>query len=293
MVEIHLQSMNNLQKSIIEYYDNTWLDYRVLWLNKKDRAIHFGYYESFTESHSQALEKLNQVMANKAKIKASDTLLDAGCGQGGSSLWLAKNVGCETVGVTLVPHQVETASKEAILRGLDHKSKFLQKDYTATGLESSSFDVVWACESLCHAQEKIKFYSEAYRLLKPGGRLVVAEYIRKSRNFEPADEAILNHWCKGWSMPDLDSWEEHEANMNETGFIHLSQSDITSNVMPSLSKLFRMSKKLMPLGILLNKLRIRNNIKHGNQTASVSQYEALTKKLWYYCIFTAQKPTEF
>ena len=93
-------------------------------------------------------------------------------------------------------------------------------------------------------------------------------------------------------MPDLDSWEEHEANMNETGFIHLSQSDITSNVMPSLSKLFRMSKKLMPLGILLNKLRIRNNIKHGNQTASVSQYEALTKKLWYYCIFTAQKPTE-
>lgn len=293
MVEIHIQSMNDLQKSIIEYYDNTWLDYRVLWLNKKDRAIHFGYYETFKESHSQALEKLNKVMADKVNIKSSDIILDAGCGQGGSSLWLAQNIGCDTVGVTLVPHQVQTATKEAKLRGLDHKSRFLQKDYTETEMGSSTFDVVWACESLCHAKEKIKFYSEAYRLLRPGGRLVVAEYIRKSRNYNSKDESILNQWCKGWSMPDLDTWEEHEANLKKTGFKHISQTDITANVIPSLSKLFRISKKLMPLGILLNKLKIRNNIKHGNQTASVSQFEALTKNLWYYCIFTAQKPTEF
>ena len=292
MVELRIQSMNELQKSIIEYYDNTWLDYRVLWLNKKDRAIHFGYYETFTENHSQALEKLNKVMADSAKIKSSDTILDAGCGQGGSSLWLAKNIGCNTIGVTLVPHQVQTANREAILRGLNHKSKFLQKDYTDTGLTSAGYDVVWACESLCHAQEKIKFYSEAYRLLKPGGRLVVAEYIRMSRNFDSRDEAILNHWCKGWSMPDLDTWEEHEANMKKAGFNQISQNDITANVTPSLSKLFKMSKKLMPIGILLHKLGIRNNVKHGNQTASVSQYKALTKKLWYYCIFTAEKPIE-
>jgi hypothetical protein len=112
-----------------------------------------------------------------------------------------------------------------------------------------------------------------------------------SRDLKTSDESILNHWCRGWSMPDLDTWEEHEANMKKSGFDHISPADVTPNVIPSLSKLFRMSKRLMPIGIFLNKLGIRNNIKHGNQTASVSQYEALTKNLWYYCIFTAEKPT--
>lgn len=292
MVELLTEQMDDQRKSIIQYYDNTWLDYRLLWLNKKDRAIHFGYYETLMENHSEALEKMNKVMADRANIISSDTVLDAGCGQGGSSLWMAKNIGCKTIGITLVPHQVETARKEASLRGLSQKSTFFLRDYTETGFEPSTFDVVWACESLCHAQEKIRFYQEAIRLLKPGGRLVVAEYIRKARNFDPQDEAILNQWCKGWSMPDLDTWDEHETNMKKAGLIHISQSDITKNVIPSLSKLFRMSSKLMPIGIILNKIGIRNRIKHGNQTASVSQYEALTKNLWYYCIFSAKKPTE-
>lgn len=74
--------MTDLQKSIISYYDNTWFDYRVLWLNKRDRAVHFGYYETFTETHSQALKKLNLILAQKVNIMAADHVLDAGCGQG-------------------------------------------------------------------------------------------------------------------------------------------------------------------------------------------------------------------
>ena len=50
-------------------------------------------------------------------------------------------------------------------------------DYTATGLDESSFDVAWAQESACHAPDKKAFTSEMARVLRPGGRIVMAEYV--------------------------------------------------------------------------------------------------------------------
>ncbi len=282
--------MRDLNKSIISYYDNTWLDYRALWINKKDRALHFGYYETNTETHSEALMNLNKAMAQRANIDARDHVLDAGCGQGGSALWLAANIGCTVSGITLVPHQVEIASKEAKHRNLQDKVKFFVADYTQTDFENASYDVVWACESLCHAADKKKFYTEAYRLLKAGGRLIAAEYIRNSRTNKPEDEYYLRHWCDGWSMSDLDTWDEHLKNMTDAGFVNANTEDVTKHTGKSLKKLYQMSKDSLWLGRLLNFFKIRNDIKHANQTASVSQYEALTRKLWYYSFITALKP---
>ena len=124
--------MTDLQKRIVSYYDNTWLDYRVLWINKKDRALHFGYYDTFKESHSEALEKMNQVMSGEVEINSSDIVLDAGCGQGGSALWLAKHIGCRVKGVTLVPHQAAVANREAKERQLKDKAQFFVQDYANT-----------------------------------------------------------------------------------------------------------------------------------------------------------------
>lgn len=289
-MELSTTGMTDLQKSIVAYYDNTWLDYRVLWINKKDRALHFGYYETFKETHSEALIKLNQQMAQRAGISGSDNVLDAGCGQGGSSLWLAANIGCQVVGVTLVPHQQEVASREAKVRKLESRAQFFVKDYLETDFEDRRFTVIWACESLCHAPSKKKFYQEAFRMLAPGGRLIIAEYIRHDRNNTPEDEAIMQNWLNGWSMPDLDTWDEHVQSMQDAGFEQIHAEDVTVHVQPSLNGLYKMSKKLLGMGKILNFLKIRNDIMHHNQVASMSQYEALTKKLWYYCIYSASKP---
>ena len=282
--------MTDLQKSIISYYDNTRFEYRVLWLNSKDRAVHFGYYDTFKETHSEALKKMNLVMAQKVAVDRKDHVLDAGCGQGGSAMWLAEHIGCSAFGVTLVPHQVEVATRVAKERKLEDKVKFFLKDYTDTGLPDQSFNVIWACESLCHCPEKKLFYKEAYRLLKPGGRLVIAEYIRHDRKNEPSDEGILQAWCSGWSMPDLDTWQEHRDHMSESGFVDIYNDDVTKHVLPSLNRLYRISKKLLLFGNFLNFIKIRNNVQHHNQLASLSQYDALSKNLWYYCICSAVKP---
>lgn len=278
-----------LRDRIISYYDETWLDYRVLWINKRNRALHFGYFEEGISNHDEALVNLNHIMSKKANILASDTVLDAGCGQGGSSLWMAENIGCQVVGITLVPHQVEKAKHESSKRNLTDKAKFYVKDYCNTGFPDASFSVIWACESICHAPDKSEFYKEAYRLLKPGGRIIAAEYIRHSRTFEIEKEKTLNEWCQGWSMPDIDTWREHEKNIYSTGFQVTDHQDVTKHMRPSLERLYKMSKKLLGLGKFLHFVRIRNKVKHGNQVASIRQYEALMQRLWYYSTFSAHK----
>src|SRR5918911_2459067 len=41
------------------YYDETWSDYRLFWLNRRNLAIHFGYWDESTRTHAQSLNRLN------------------------------------------------------------------------------------------------------------------------------------------------------------------------------------------------------------------------------------------
>jgi cyclopropane fatty-acyl-phospholipid synthase-like methyltransferase len=285
-----ISNNSTLNERIISYYDNTRLEYRVLWVNGRNRALHFGYYDSPSLSHSDALANMNKTMAEKIGISKDDIVLDAGCGQGGSALWLAEHIGAHVHGVTLVPHQVEKAKDEAKYRKLDHLTDFQTSDYCNTPYPDGSFSVIWACESVCHCPNKQSFYKEAFRLLKPGGRLIMAEYIRKERNMPMLGEQLLLSWCDGWSMPDLDTTEEHSNNLKSEGFINSEIKDVTSYTRRSLERLYKISKFLKRLGVVLHVLGIRNLVKHENHLASIRQYEALRQGLWYYSFISAQKP---
>src|SRR5262249_40866589 len=117
---------------IIAYYDETWVDYRTLWLNPGNLAVHFGYYDEKTQGHEAALLRMNEVMADCAAIQPGERVLDAGCGVGGSSLWLAENRIAEVVGVNVVPSQIAKARDNAQKRGLSDRVTFEQANYTET-----------------------------------------------------------------------------------------------------------------------------------------------------------------
>ncbi|HRC77349.1 MAG TPA: hypothetical protein PLO33_16830, partial [Kouleothrix sp.] len=68
---------------IVAYYDETWLDYRMLWLNGQNLSVHFGYFDEQTRSHAAALANMNRVLADCAGVAAGQRVLDAGCGVGG------------------------------------------------------------------------------------------------------------------------------------------------------------------------------------------------------------------
>jgi tocopherol O-methyltransferase len=277
------------KKAIISYYDNTRLEYKWLWFRNNIKSVHFGFYDDEAKSHSDALVNLNKVLAKKGGVKSGDVILDAGCGQGGSAIWLAENFQVEVSGITLVPHQVEIAKKDAVKKKLAQRVSFYEQDYTKTNFADESFSLIWACESMCHAQNKADFYKEAYRLLKPGGRVICADYIRNDRPLTDEGEKLLHAWLDGWSIKDLDTYEEHKENAERCGFVNFQIDDITVHTRPSLRHLYSMSNKLWKLGQVLKKIGLRNEVNHGNQFASIKQYESLQENLWYYGLLSLKK----
>lgn len=278
--------MPNLAQ-IRAYYDQTWLDYRVLWLNRQNRAIHFGYWDEHTRSHHAALLNMNRVLAARIGVQPGQRILDAGCGVGGSAIWLAQTFGVEVVGITPVASQIGRARRYAEAAAVQGQVTFELRDYTATGYSPQSFDVVWAMESVCHASDKRRFLAEARRLLKPGGRLGMAEYMRYRRPESPEGERLLQSWLTGWAIPDLATPDEFTQWATELGFVDCELIDITPNVEPSLRRLHRLATIGWPVSTLTRRLGLRTATQHGNVRGARDQFRALQRGLWFYALFTA------
>lgn len=281
--------VGSLTEAIVGYYDETWIDYRVLWLNKDNLAVHFGYTDGSTRSHTDALKNMNRVLADRVSIQPGERVLDAGCGVGGSSLWLAAERNAEVVGITLAARQVVMARSNAARRGLTDRVRFEVADFTATPFPEASFDVVWAVESLCHAPQKAAFYQEAARLLRPGGRVVVADFVRAARPLDLTGERLLHEWLVGWAVPDIDTAVEHLEHLAAAGFTEPRLDDVTVHTHPSLRRLYRMAYWTYPLAVLGHNKGIRSDVQHGNVIASIRQYQALRHGAWFYGILSAAK----
>lgn len=272
------------------YYDQTWLDYRMLWLNPANRAIHFGYWDSTTRGHADSLIQMNRVLAAHLDLHPGRRVLDAGCGVGGSAMWLAEEYQVEVIGITPVASQVVRARRYARERGLAHLVAFEQQDYLHPEFPDAHFDVVWAQESVCHTTEKQRFLATAYRTLKPGGQLVVAEYLRLARPYAEIDEQLLNSWLDGWAIPDLAIGEEFATWSREVGFQNVALRDITVHVRPSLHRLYLLARFFAPVHNVLHALRLRSNVQAGNFRGARDQWRALQRNLWFYGILSATKP---
>lgn len=275
---------------IIKYYDETRFDYNVAWINKENQALHFGFYNENASKHDLALSNTNRVMADLVNIQAGERVLDAGCGKGGSCFWLVKNRKAQTVGITPVLSQVKDGKKTAAELGISEQATFVQADYCNTPFESASFDVIWACESVCHAQEKDKFYQEAFRLLKPGGRLVMAEYLRMKRPVSTAGESRLSNWLNRWMIQDIDTAAEHQKHAAKAGFLKINIQDVTPYVQVSLRNLYEHAQRWMGLGKVLRFFGIRSKVQHDNHVGSWYQYKALKEGDWFYSLIKAEKP---
>ncbi len=285
-----MNKSNNTFDDIIDYYDQTRFDYRTVWDNSETPAVHFGYYDEKASDHKNALQNMNRVLAETIELQSGEKVLDAGCGRGGSTFWLAKNYQAEVVGICPVPSQIEECNAHRKALQLEQLTRFDVADYCNTPYEAESFDVVWACESLCHAKEKEAFYKEAFRILKPGGRLVIAEYLRNSRPLNVADEKLLKGWLNRWAILDIDTKEEHQDHLRKSGFQSFKIEDKTKNVQVSLRNLHMQSTRWIWMGWILRGLRIRSKVAHGNQVGSIKQYKALQKGIWSYHFISAIKP---
>lgn len=283
-------AISSADPAVQTYYDEAYVDYRLVWANRNNYAMHFGYYEDGIRSHSEALNNANAVLSDLAQIGAGDRVLDAGCGVGGTSRWIAKNRGAKVVGITPVSSQVDQARALCLAEGVTGAS-FEVLDYTATGMPAASFHAVLALESLCHARDKRAFYREMHRLLKRGGRLVVAEYTRSRRPLAPEEERVMRSWMDGWAIPDIATARDHEMWARESGFDAVHHRDASFYTQRSLRRLYLLTLAARPIDFVLHRiLGLRTATQSGNVRASRDQWLSFRAGFWYYGLLTARRP---
>jgi len=224
-------------ENIRKYYkQSNWL-YKHVWYAGKSKGLHFGFTDSETKDHTQALINQYKYVIKKGHIKDGMKILDAGCGVGGAAVYIAKETRAEVVGITLVPEQAVEALEYANKQNVDNLVKFVVGDYLQTGLKSKQFDVIIGIESICYATPKCSFVKEVYRLLKPGGRLVLTDGYRRRELRGKQEEKIMREFCEGWALYGLVSYTEMAREMSKGGFERVKVEDMTEATTMSLNKM--------------------------------------------------------
>ncbi len=162
-----------LKKRIIDHYDVASPYYQKLW----GQHIHHGYYVTGKESKEEAAENLIEQLIQKSGLHRGSKVLDVGCGIGGTAIYLAEHLDCDVTGITISPVQVDMARKA--VEGLTNKPSFLLADANDLNL-NGSFDIIWAVEVLNHIPNRSRFFENACRLLKEGGKICMAAWLRNS-----------------------------------------------------------------------------------------------------------------
>ena len=274
---------------IVDYYHSTENAYRDSWDLDNSLAIHYGYWDEKVHSFSESLIRMNEVMADAADIKAGQEVLDAGCGVGGSTIYLARYRGAKVTGITLSERQVKNATTHAHNAGVEKMVQFGVMDYCSTQFPGESFDVVWGCESICYAASKEEFIKEAHRLLRPGGRLVVADgFVTELGNNQ---HPVIRKWLDGWQVDNLETPTRFQDFLAASGFSAISYRDISREVAHSSRRLYRFYY-LANLYLLWKTIIFSNRattMQKMNIQACKYQFVGMKKKLWQYGLITAQK----
>ena len=268
---------------IINYYKTNELAYSV-W----GRNMHYGYWEPGIKTQRQASLRFNEVMAKRVRIDRNDRVLDAGCGVGGASIYLAKTFGCRATGITICPRQVVQARKNAEREGVAHLTEFLEMDYENTTFGDGQFDVVWGLESICYAKSKEQFVREAYRVTGERGRLIVADGFASREEYHGGDKKLMHRWLDGWIVNFLNTPAAFKRFAEGAGYRTTGYEDVTPKVMPTSRLMFVASLPFFPLHIIDKIVRLKSY----PADAMFNQYLAIRKRLWQYGIFFADKQTD-
>lgn len=275
-------------QDISDYYNQTLNHYTRWWKLDQSLAVHYGLWDKHTKSFQEALANTNITMAKVADIKPGAHVLDAGCGVGGAAFFLAEKFNCKVTGITLGDSQLAFAQER--LKSFSKKElvRFDKQDFTKTNFEAHSFDVIWGCESLCYANDKKVFIKEALRLLKPGGKIIMADYFLTEDGKKDKD-SYIRKWGDTWAITAFNTPDNFIKALENNGFNIDQNIDYTPNVFPSSKRMYQASLLGALPSILYNLTHNTSRFAKTHYLSGIYQYKALKKKLWTYHIVSAIK----
>lgn len=215
----------DIEKRVIRnHYNLATPFYRVLW----GRHIHHGYWDA-DESPRIAQDQLTDRLAAAAGIAEGQTIVDVGCGMGGSSRRLAGHYGCHVTGVTISGVQRRWATAAAWRQRLGRRTRFLCDDAETVEFAPATFDVLWSIECTEHLFDKAAFFRRAAAWIKPGGAVAVCAWLAGEQLDEPQRQQVVDV-CEGFFCPSLGTFGDYQQWFREAGLVVERADDWTQRV---------------------------------------------------------------
>ena len=228
--------MATLNERIRDFYD----DSTPLWLSTWGEQMHHGYYGPDGKKdveHGQAqIDMIEALLEWGQAPREVGRFLDSGCGVGGSSRYLALRYPRSTgLGVTLSPVQAENGNRYNREAGVADRLEIRAQDvYTLDPATDGAFDVIWSMESAEHMADKRALMDLFYRMLRPGGQLLMATWCHRAEPpaLTAADQKVLDNICKLYHLPPLVSIPTLADAATGAGFEYVATDDWSAAVEP-------------------------------------------------------------
>lgn len=208
---------------VAAHYDDLDQWYLRIW----GEHVHHGLWQTPDDTVEAAVLQLVDLVAEQAAIGPAASVCDVGCGYGGPARRLARRHGAHVVGYTLSRAQYQYAlARDGDSRG----PRYYCRDWLDNGLVSQRFDAVISIESSEHFPDKAAFFAEAWRLLRPGGRVAVCAWLAADQPSPWQVKHLLEPICREGRLPGMGSEEDYRGLLDGAGFVEVSFIDLSAQV---------------------------------------------------------------
>jgi cyclopropane fatty-acyl-phospholipid synthase-like methyltransferase len=158
-------------------------------------------------------------------------VLDLGCGVGASLIHIASRTNVHAIGVTISGVQAARARDLILRAGLAQRISVLEGSFLALDPLLPKVDLAFAVESFILAGDHARFFQEAERVLRPGGRLIVCDdFLNEEKCLSASELEWVETFRRGWHAASLLSSSEFQTSGENHGFSTIKQQDLSAHL---------------------------------------------------------------
>ncbi|WP_294536450.1 class I SAM-dependent methyltransferase [uncultured Rhodoblastus sp.] len=200
--------------------------------------LNLGYWKT-ARTIDEACAALATLVAEAAAMGPNDDVVDVGFGFADQDmLWIERFAPRHITGLNVTPVQVRLARQRLQRRGMADRVTLTEGSATAMPLPDACCDIVTAVECAFHFHTRADFLAEAFRVLRPGGRLVLADVIRAAPEPEALRRRVQDfawsQFAQKFAVPaaNADQRAPYVAKLNAAGFATVDVTPIGEHVFP-------------------------------------------------------------